>query len=371
MKLTRSIQLAALLATSAFSPAQDGTSDTATNPFTPPAELKKLHRLLGSWEGSGTATMAPGTPATTWTAKQTSSLAVGGHALRDDTVISFPEGTPGIQGPLVFRGYTTWDRENKRFVAYGLSNEGSVNSSEITFIDENTMLSITVGEEQGQKVVDRWVTWLKGDTLSFKGTRTIGTGDAFTHVEGSYKRTVKGVVPASTAGDAAQHKGLDLSSFKPFGEVPSPMAKLNRMAGTYSFEGSMCMAPGGPPMSIGGKEVITPVFGGSVLWLDIHGAPPKAGGPSYECIGAIAWDKSDNRYKMIYVNNMGESGETDGWLAGDVFIGTQSGTRGGQPYLTRSTLQLDSAGRPKSTSSHSLVGTHSPFECFKGNYTRN
>ena len=77
----------------------------------PPKELQKFERLIGTWTGKGMAVMAPGAPEMPWTSKSMIRKVLNGFFLQEDTVI---EAGPNMT--LVFRTFYGFDTQNKKYM---------------------------------------------------------------------------------------------------------------------------------------------------------------------------------------------------------------------------------------------------------------
>lgn len=321
----------------------------------PAAQVQKFKHLIGTWEGSGKLFKKPGSEASPWTAKAIIRKALGGHFIREDVVVDLGEAATGT---LIFRSYFGFNKETKRFMILGASNAGEVEANVIDWADKDTFVYTSTENLEGQVIHDRWIVKTTADTYSILCKRSIGAGEEFTHVEGSYKRSENKI------------KAVALKASASFLPPPKPMTRASKMAGVYKLKGSMVPMPGAPEMAISGVETATPIFGGSVIAFEIAGDPVQ-GMPAYEAFSAMAWNNTKNCYSMIYVSNMGECGEASSWYVNDTtMVTTNAGIRNGQPMVERSILTLDKNGAFTSIKSHSITAGADPALTFKGTYVK-
>jgi len=319
----------------------------------PPKELKKFDRMIGTWAGSGTATMAPGMEASPWTSMSRTRPVMNGFFLEEVTVIDVG---PMLPAPLVFRSFFGFDTQTKRYLSCAAGNMGGVSTTRIHWADDDTMISVESGVEEGNVVVDRWVTNLGTDSYSFFGHRAVGAGEFFIHVSGEMKRTDE------------PFKAPALETVPGLAPASAEMQKLNRMAGSYRFKGSLQMMPDVPVMDISGTEELDALFGGGVLQASVKGDPMPLG--AYEGWSAIAWSPDKDCYTTVFVNNMGEIGEAEMRWVGDQLVSTGSMLRMGQPSVMRGTLDFDEQGVITKVEMHSLVGTAPPMRDFEATYKK-
>ena len=92
----------------------------------PAPQLQKLKVLEGHWQGSGTARMQAGAPATKWKAVSTYQWVLGGFWLQCYTAVDF-EGMAGMR----LREYMGWDGENQHYVNLAVGNTGDASLSNV------------------------------------------------------------------------------------------------------------------------------------------------------------------------------------------------------------------------------------------------
>lgn len=330
---------------------------TAQAPAPPSEQLAKYDRLLGHWEGKGTVAMVPGEPAAEWTSTVTAKKALGGHFIHEDVKVEFGEAMPGS---LVFRNFYGFDRENNVHKSWGINNMGQANETLIHWVDDDTLLTLEVTSENGERVVERWTTKLGTDEYSILGQRSIGTGDWLVHVKGTYKRVQTGQ-PIDTSGSFGPP-----TPDSPIVVAAEKMKTLQKLAGTYKVSGTMRM-PGQPEVAITGTERLSLICGGTVLEMRVTGT--AEGWPPYESWGAIAWNADDNCFTAIGLSNMGQVGHSQGRWVGTDFVFTNASLQHGQPSVSRMLWRIGKNGIVK-MEGDSLVATHEPLRAFEASYTR-
>ncbi len=342
------IASAALLSFQCCAQAQEGPSGP-----TPPPELAKFDRLLGTFKGTGSVWMAAGPPAMKWTSRARCKKALNDFTLVEETTIDLGEGVP----PLLMASFRGYDPGKKQFKVCEMSNMGAISSSVIHWAGNDTMVSVNTSVEGGEVVVDRWVTELAEDSYTFTGHRAVGGADFFVHVKGTMERTDE------------PFKGFNPLSAKPFNEVAMEMEKLNRIAGQYTMRGTYRPTPG-TEIQISGEEQIIPLFGGGILGAHVKGDPIEGMGGAYEAYAAFAWDPAKGCYASVYVNNMGEIGDGEIRIVGDKLISTHVAVRMGQPALARGVMDLAKDGAITKVVSHGMIGANEPTVEFEATYTR-
>ena len=329
--------------------------DAAMGPPKPAKELEKYSRLLGYWEGEGTSKSDPQKPTTRWTSSAHVRKVLDGHFVREDTRIDSDE----WQAPLQFITFYGYDRHKKRFTAVGVSNMGTAEVSDITFQDDNTMITAATKLHQGKRVVERWVTRIGDGELSFVGHQAIGDGDFFVHVKGTAKRV--GNKPKAAVVNAS-HAFM--------AEASADMGKLKGLIGTFKFKGEMLMMPGMPMVPISGESITEPLFAGTVLQTRIIGDPME--GHTYQGWHAIVWNPSDKNYVSIGINNIGEiASETGVWASKTELLFTCARPYyGGIPAVYAGVLKCAADGTAKSYTAHAIIGTHKPVRSFHIDYSK-
>ncbi|HLQ39240.1 MAG TPA: DUF1579 family protein [Planctomycetota bacterium] len=319
-------------------------------PPSPAPELGKLKMFEGSWEGSGTATMAPGQPPTKWTSQSTCQWVMGGFFLQEDLTIQFDGGMP----PLQFREYTGWDAENHRYASVVVSNKGEGELATLTFPADDTLVSLTRGIHDGKPYAKREVTKFTKDAATFTITMLPDQGPAVDIVTGDLKRIAK-------AKPAALEAALAMATAQP------QIARIARTAGEYEVTGEMTMMPGTPALKIHGRDSLRTLFGGAVLQQVTHGDPTGAF-PAYESHCYFTWNPADACYDALFVSNMGEIGSMQARFEGDALVGTTSGLSMGKSSAMRSIWNLDKDGRLTKVVCHACMGDAAPMQCFSATY---
>ena len=333
-----------LLAASA--PAQEQTA--------PAPQLDRFKPLAGTWEVSGTMKESAGDPEIPWTARETQRWVLGGHFMRQDTVIDFGDAMP----KLVFINFMGWDREHQRYVSCGAANTGEVSFQEVFFPSDDTMVMVNSGTAAGELVVQRNVVEFTDDSYTFAIESAIGSSPFFTAIEGSAKKTA--AVGETLAAEAS-------ASMAPPVEEMSLFAK---MAGEYDFTGTVVPAPGEPSMEITGHESMALIFGGTVASQTITGsAGPDV--PPYEAVGFGGWNPVDMCFDMVAIDNMGSVGKMQMRVVDNkTVVGTMASMMIGQPAVGRTTLILDAQGHIVESFTDAIFSNNEPTRTFSGKYTR-
>lgn len=318
----------------------------------PAPELAKLKDFAGHWQGTGTATMGPGAPPTKWTSHTTYRWVMGDHWLLEDTWIEFE----GLPTPMAFRGYLGWDRENQRHVSLMVTNTGEAGLHQMDFLPDGTVLQMMRMVRDGVPMVERSRSTFDGKTVKFAIDMLLPEGPSTEMVSGTMHRVDK---PHPHAVEATAAMAPPAAA----------MQKLMTMAGTYTMTGQVTMAPGVPPLKIQGTDVVTPIYGGTILMA--HTTGRAEGSPAaYESAGFHAWDAAANRYRVLFVDNMGSVGTMESWFGADdkSLLSVAATTQGGQPVAMRYVTELDDAGRIARGFGHALMGSAAPYESFRGEY---
>lgn len=313
----------------------------------PAPELQKLQLLAGNWEGSGTAVMQPGQPAAEWQARSVYQWVLGGFWLQCDTVVEFPFGA------MRLREYLGWDAERKRYVNLAVGNSGEAMLT-TAHVGEGEMVLMMHRVQGDHPEVERAATKYGKDKMEFTITFLSAQGPSREGVTGTMKRVDKPVAMPS------------LDQAAPLAPVAPQMAAIAKMAGVYDGKGEMIMAPGTPPMAIGGRDTMTALFGGAVVMTHTKGTE----GMPYEAHGFQAWSAAHGCYKLLSVDSMGMIGDFDAHLHGDKLIATTQGLRMGQPCAARIVMTLDKDGKPAKVVNHSCMGDAPPVQDFTMTYQR-
>ncbi len=324
----------------------------AAQSMTPAQEVKKFDVMIGSWEGSGVG-IAPDKSTINWTSKSNIEWTMNHHFVREDLQVNV-EGLP----PMYYRSYYGWDAAQKRYVAYTVSNTGTIQvPTQISWIGDNQLVIAGTENHKGMPKLSRWIADFSGDSFSFKEQEAIGASELATVVEGTLK---KSSTPFKLPKDAFKSS---------LAAAPVQMAKLYQLCGDYTMSGEMTHAPGTPAQKISANETVRKIFGGSMIEFETTGDP--MGDFVYEGVHYIGWDPAHNCYREIYVNNMGESSDLHlRWDGEHKLVSTHAGIQAGQPVAVRGTLHLDKAGSIEKASMDRLLGDHKPERAFIGEYEK-
>lgn len=318
----------------------------------PAPELQKFAPLLGDWQGSGTAVMAPGTPPVPWTSRARYAEAFGRHAVVGDTLVDFGAAMP----PIAVREVLAHDREHGRLVAITVDNGGNGSLAEVEFRGADTMVQMFTRKAQGQVVTERHTTVFGKDGFTYCIAMATAQGPLADCVQGNFTRVVGGGPVA--AADA-----------KAMAPIPAMTARMNRVAGSYEIAGEMTMLPGQPARKVSGRTVCTPIFGGAVLQVQTTGTAAGAPG-DYESCNYTVWNEAGRCFDSYGIDNMGWLGHMEQRFVGDDQIAmTTAAPFHGQPMLLRTLLDLDAAGKMAKATSWSMAGTQPPYASFTASYT--
>jgi hypothetical protein len=313
----------------------------------PAKELARLHRLLGTWEGEGTSTMAADAPEITWTGRTTVRKVLGGHFLREETRIKLSDPFPATIGFIAHYG---WDAGEERYVSYAVDSMGKVASTELIWLDNDTLISTATTMEQGKPVIERWITHFEGDTQKFTSEKASGSEAFFTQIRGTMKK-VDDAKPVDLKGVGAT-----------FGAAAPEMERLGRMAGRYRVSGAYRMGPDREMVPFEGLDTYTSIFGGQILVT-------TAAGDGYEAWSGKGWDPLRQRYVFVELNNWGMAHTTEAWFTDDHHLASMIGGMWmGQPMRARTIVELDDHGRPKKAHSHILRSSQKPYMSFESTY---
>lgn len=321
----------------------------------PAPELKKLASLVGSWHGEGKATFGPGAPASEWHATGTYRWCLDGHFLREDFEIHFAD----MPMPLAFRAYLGWDGENQRYVNATINNGGEARLQEMALLPDGTLVQLMMQSQEGLPYAERSRIKVDGDTMRHTIDLFMPEGGSMQVVDGTFQR-----------GGETFDGNFDVATWQ--GATPvEAMQKLGRSAGTYATKGEMVMMPGQPTMHITGTDTFRTVFGGLVLRGHSDGAAEGFPG-EYHSEVFWAWDAPRHRFNGVFLSNMGEVGQMDGWLTtdGTQLISNTVTTMQGQPVVQNFVMTFGADGATTAARGWSIFGGGEPFANFKATYEK-
>ena len=295
----------------------------------PATQLQKLEPLVGDWLGSGTIKSTPDGGDLAVTATESARWVLGGHYLRQETIVDLGEAIPSI----AIMTFTGWDNETQRHVSFQVGNDGSLGSVETLIPDDETILSARIRIGEGQLVVERGVTRLGDGTYRFATQTAIGDGPFFTIVQGTARRT-------AAAGNALAVEA-SASMAPPAAEV----AVLGKMSGEYRLQTRMTLAPGAPEIEATGTLAVRLIFGGTVQ--EMHQFLEfGADVPAIESFRYTAWNPADNCYDVIVITSMGGGPYTAQLRQVDdrTFVDGGIIVNAGQPTFVRLVLTCDAQG---------------------------
>jgi hypothetical protein len=350
---SRLLSSAALLAVAFAAPTANAQEEMAAP--RPAAELEKLAPFVGNWEGSGEATFGPGQPPTKWKGHGTHRWSHDGHFLQEDFVLHFD----GLPMPMVMRSYLGWDRERGRYAMIKVLNNGKLALHDLVILPDGGLYEMLIQHQGGVPYAERSVMRVDGGKLVHSIDLFLAEGGSTKVVDAVFARSEKPCVAP-----------LDTPAF--FGaSVHDAMKKLARLNGTYVVQGTMTMAPGMPPMKIGGTDSFQTIFGGVAMIAHTDGEAEGMPG-QYVSDGFFGYDDVRGCLVMGAVSNMGEIMLLEYRFAeGDrALIGTMAGSYMGAPTAMRYVMQLDEKGALQRGSGHTLSGTAAPFESFAATYAK-
>ena len=317
-----------------------------------PAELKKLEKLVGNWEGKGSFYPVP-TPADAqgmpWTSHSSTRWVLNGHFLLEDMRVDFPPETG--MGALVFRTLHGWDPQRKTIFTHTVGNNGVGTRGEIHWLDADTIITVSHGIEQGEAYVERTISKLAEGT--FEMSRATGGGELAVYVEGELKKSDKEFSIFDEDANVA---------FAP----PAPEAGLlQRMAGTYSMSGRVAL-PGTEPAPIDATLELETIFGGHASFVHV-----KPGGGRPELFGHMYWDAENDCYGYFKATAEGQYVAYQARPVGrDQLLFTAAYTQDGTPTVERIQLGLAPDGGLASLAADVLSGNAPIARVMEGRYTR-
>lgn len=317
----------------------------------PAPELKKFAPMVGSWAGSGTASMGPGAP-TKWTARGSYGWCLDGQFLQEDFEITFE----GMSMPMVFRAYYGWDREHGRYVSAIANNAGVAELHEVYWLADGTMMQMMRQHQAGLPYAERTHARVVGEAMQTTIDVLMPEQASTQVVEGTLTRT-----------DTAYTVDWKAKGWQ--GAMPAPeLQQLLRSAGDYDVTGAVVMGPGLPEAKITGTDAFRGVFGDTLFHGSTIGSMEGTPG-TYR--GEVFWsfDAVRKCLHAVYVSNMGEVMAMDGWWVGDQLVSSFAGTMGGTPLVQQMVMSFDDEGRARDALSRSISGAGAPFESFRAKYT--
>lgn len=343
-----------VLLSSAFA---QGEKEATPAPWVPePApQMEKLARYAGHWQGKGEAFGEAGGTPQNWTCRIVSKMALGGHWLHERMRIEFGEGQTGLQ----YESYTGWSEAHGKYVSLMFDNMGQVDRSWVRIDDEGRFVTGNVQFAEGKLIVSQAIAHYQGEECKLEMTQSVDGDEPFVTVRGTYRK----VEPFE----------LELKDeMFPFAAPVTELEGLAAMAGKYRLQGTWRMGPESQPMPIAGTESVTRRFGGALLHFDSLGDAMPGTDYRYRGVGVLSWDPKQKRYRMIFVNNMGESDLMEGIFDLEK---RQLCLFGSGPMLNtlaarRSTLQLAEKGSMQSSEDRVLLGSSAPFVSFDCKYEK-
>jgi hypothetical protein len=292
--------------------------------------------------------MEAGAQATEWTATMEVSWILSGFFVQEDVVVEMGMGTP-----YVMRVIYGWNDVEKRYVAFGIGNDGHSSMTHPLWVDDENMVIVQSGNMEGQAHADRSHYALDGDTLTYRSHHIMGTGPAFEGILGTFERV-----------ESIAAKPVNAS----FMSLPAAqeLDRFDACVGKWKLSGWMAMPGTGEKMPIGATETMGPILGGHALHSTVDGDPSPVGtwrGQSYIC-----WNRNLGCYDLVMLDNMGEFTHEHGWFVDDDhMVATSARVQYGEPLVSRGVMELEN-GKPKGYRAHAIAGTGEPMLVFEMSY---
>ena len=341
--LARAVLLVLLISSPVASRAQ---------PLPPPEELSELDVLLGNWKGAGVFRETPGAPEARWTAVSTGRKVLSGHAIQVDERIDLGPESPA---PLIFRTIYAFDRETSGFRFLTLSNMEGGGVERLHRGADGRIVGSTTMVKDGQAITDQWVFKPAKDRQTIRMLRSVGGGEFYVHVEGSYERGDEAFDAAEgTAGAALAPPAADMRALEP-------------RIGAWRVTGSFKMSAEAPALPISGRETIRSILGGHVQLATIAGDPTGDAAEAYAAEHYTYWDPREKRYSSVGFDNHGGFESGAGYLLDkNRFVAIGAQTYMGVPQATRTILEWSEETRTVTIVSHALAGAGAPYQAFEG-----
>lgn len=321
----------------------------------PAKELARFERMVGEWQGKGTAHMGPEAAAVPWTATMSVRKGLGGFFFEEDLTVRFE----GMPAPLQMKEVFGWDGERQEYVKYVVGNSGDGRAPQLHWLDDDTCVELYVGlGPTGEPSLSRGTTRMRSDGFTYKSETCSGAGPFQVHVEGHFTRAE----PAAKA-EIVEAAFMDA-------EPSADLARLASALGTWKVTGTMVMVPGTPAMKISGTETFKALWGGSVLQSVVIGDPdPTMGGGVYQGISYMTYDPAKKCIVSFQADSMGMCGVSECRFEGADLIVATAGPVMGKPTAMRTIVHMDKNGFTRVVS-HALAGTTEPYKSFEATYTR-
>lgn len=357
----RKLLLTALVAMISLAPVATVAAQEGEMP-TPAAELAKFKPLIGSWSGTGKATMAPGAPEMTWTSASTYKWVLADHFVQEDTKVTF---AGGAMPAMIFRTFWGWDRNENKYVSYSIGNSGEMQAAATVAWTGSTLVSFSAMVEETGPSFHRSAVTVTGDSAKFNVQVANGAGPFNTMVEGELKKAESGYAISDAELKAS------MPGFAP--EVSAEMKKIASICGSYSMKGNMVPAPGAPPMDISAKESIQPIFGGAILEMRVHGDPIGGeDGFRYEGLVFLGWNAKSGCYDEMYMNNVGDTMSMElRWVDDKHLVSMQAGLQYGTPVASQASVRLDESGSIVAATIDRMNNGSKAIRAFSGEYKKN
>ncbi len=323
-----------------------------SGPPAPPDKLIAFERLLGHWEGRGTAVLDAKQAAIPWESTSTVQRVLGNHFVQTESAIAFGEPAPGVLRTVSLIG---WDRESKTFKQWHVSNTGEAGEVTLHWDGEDTYTSTNSRVVDDELVVERWSTTLAQNSHSIAGVRAVGAGDFDTHFAGTHRRVDS--VPRTTSSK----RGAFVAD-----PPHARMQKLAQAAGQYIVDGKAAGGSLGAMVEVSLDQRVRPIFGGTVLGLYTFGVAPE----EHLSYAAIAWSADDDCYRLVFADNRGVAGMARSRWVGTSLVTTMTGSTWNQPMAMRWVHECDARGAFTRVEAHRLSGIEESEIVFSGAYEK-
>lgn len=316
----------------------------------PTEQAKSLHRLVGSYTGSGVARAAKGAADEKWEATLVARPLFEGFFVHEELEVRL-----GAPTPMRMSTVYGWDGGHDRMFNASVSNMGGMIFGELTWADEDTLVSMATAKYMGQLAIGRATWHFTDDGFTYRHEKAVTGGEWFTEVEGEFHKA-----EARMPAYGPAFVGM---------EVPAEQQKLvDALSGNFRLEGEMTM-PGMPEsMKIGGNERVRAVYGGHVLISQARSDPmPEMG--VWQGLNAFAWDPDRGHYWSLMVDSTGEVSHAPMWWVDGQLVSVESRVSMGLPTVNRTVIEIGEHGMT-GFEAHSISGTDAPYRSFKCSYER-
>ncbi|MEM7205756.1 MAG: DUF1579 family protein [Planctomycetota bacterium] len=291
------------------------------------APIAAFAPLIGEWFGEGIGRSGVDGTTQPWTAVNRGQWIFGGQFVQVDMRVEMPALTPT---PMMMRTIYGHDAETGRFHAWGVSNMGPIESFEVFWPEDDTLLFVAAGVQRGTPYVERGVQRYQDDSFRFEIDSIFALGKPFTQIEGDFKRKPAVGLEAIEATDAA------------FAVIPpaKEQGRLAALLGTWEVQGSERAGADAEPEAFGGRQEMRTILGGAALMATMPGADG-----AHQALSFLKWNDRDQCYDHVWFGRRGDMGTSQArWVDERTLSLTGTKLRGGQRVLRSGALQLHPDG---------------------------